>query len=362
MKVLVAVVDYPKPDGSIALMYVHVRNKYYVQNGIHVTVLNFSSHSDYEFDGISVISLAHYKQIPEKYDALICHASNIRNHYRFLNKFNSCFSRIFFFFHGHEILKIHEVYPAPYPYVGKQSALRIFLQNRYDSFKLYLWRKLFIKYKDKCNFVFVSNWLYQRFLEYTKISAAAFAGRIYIIHNSVGSIFEENRYCSKCEKKYDFIIIRSNLDESTYCIDFVNALACRNPDYKFLVVGKGAYFLKNQKALNIEWINRSLLHREMLDFLDLSRCGLMLTRHDTQGVMACEMATYGLPLITSDIAICHEIFSEFPNVAFIKNDIPIDLTDILNQLTAGVPYPPNDKYCYQNTAKKEIDLLKGLLE
>ncbi len=362
MKVLVAVVDYPKPDGTVSLMFVHVRNKYYIQNGIDVTVLNFNCDSDYEFDGISVISLMHYKNNPEFYDILICHAANIRNHYRFLKKYHNNFPRFVFFFHGHEILKIPKVYPAPFPYMSRWSGLRNFIQNRYDTFKLFQWRKFFLRYKEKCHLVFVSNWLYNKFLDYTKIPKDKIADRTNIIHNSVGSIFEEHAYDPVCEKKYDFITIRPCMDDSKYGIDIVNALAAYNPNLRFLVVGKGAFFNYNHKAPNLTWIERTLQHSEMLVLFNASRCGLLPTREDTQGVMACEMATYGLPLITSDIAICHEIFNEFPNVAFIKNDIPIDLTDILNQLTAGVPYPPNDKYCYQNTVKKEIDLLKGLLE
>ena len=41
-KILVLVQNYPDNDGGVALMYVHVRNKYYIQHDIDVTVLNFS--------------------------------------------------------------------------------------------------------------------------------------------------------------------------------------------------------------------------------------------------------------------------------------------------------------------------------
>ena len=39
MKVLVLVEDYPSNTSKI-LMYVHVRNKYYMKKGMEVTVLN----------------------------------------------------------------------------------------------------------------------------------------------------------------------------------------------------------------------------------------------------------------------------------------------------------------------------------
>ena len=68
-------------------------------------------------DGIKVISLKSYKNDNTKYDVLVLHAANIRNHYKFLKKYGQKFSRLLFFFHGHEVLKINEVYPKPYDYV-----------------------------------------------------------------------------------------------------------------------------------------------------------------------------------------------------------------------------------------------------
>ena len=60
-KILVLVQDYPNNNGGVALMYVHVRNKYYIQHNIDVTVLNFSSVDDYVIDNIRVITENTYK-------------------------------------------------------------------------------------------------------------------------------------------------------------------------------------------------------------------------------------------------------------------------------------------------------------
>lgn len=46
----------------------------------------------------------------------------------------------------------------------------------------------------------------------------------------------------------------------------------------------------------------------------------MLTRRDTQGVMSCELVTYGIPLIMSDLPVCREIFGKIPSVAFINDE------------------------------------------
>ena len=106
----------------------------------------------------------------------------------------------------------------------------------------------------------------------------------------------------KGNKEYDFITIRSNLDDSKYAIDVVNNLANRHPQYKFLLVGKGHFFEHYAKADNIIRIERFITPDEMVALLNKSRYGLMPTKNDTQGIMACEMATFGIPLVTSDFS------------------------------------------------------------
>lgn len=109
-KILVLVQDYPNNNGGVALMYVHVRNKYYIQHNIDVTVLNFSSVDDYVIDNIRVITENTYKEKNIKYDLVVSHAANIKNHYRFLKKYDNRFEHMIFFFHGHEVVMLNEVY------------------------------------------------------------------------------------------------------------------------------------------------------------------------------------------------------------------------------------------------------------
>ena len=72
-KILVLVQNYPDNDGGVALMYAHVRNKYYIQHDIDVTVLNFSSHDDYNIDNIKVITEDTYKKENKKYSCISDH-------------------------------------------------------------------------------------------------------------------------------------------------------------------------------------------------------------------------------------------------------------------------------------------------
>ena len=358
LHVLVLVTSYPT-ETCHDLMYVHVRNKYYQKNGIDVTVLNFSAKKDYEYENIKVITLDSYKHSNSNFDVLVSHASNIRYHYRFINKYENRFKRIIFFYHGHEIQKLNEVYPEEYFWI-KKSPIKRLLQSIYDIFKLFMWRKKLEKIIYKSELVFVSNWLYYRFLYYVHINPKFLVNHVHIINNSIGEVFEKKSFDYKCKKKYDFITIRGNaLDKSEHAIDVVNNLALCNEKMKFLIVGMGKFYDKVKKPDNVEFINGYLKHDEMIDYLNQSRCALLPTRHDTQGVMTCELASYCMPTITSNIDICQEIFSSFKNVALINNEEKVDLNQILKELEKGLPYEKNELYFSCNTIKKEVDLIKN---
>lgn len=179
----------------------------------------------------------------------------------------------------------------------------------------------------------------------------------HIIHNSIGSFFESNSYEYTGKKNYDFITIRSDLDGSKYCIDLVINFAKKYPEKKFLIIGKGKFFEYNTKPDNVEWINSTLSHEEMKEYVDRSLCALLPTREDTQGVMACEMATYGIPTITSDIEICHEILDKEHNVEFMDNNPEtVNLIELRNRLMRNFPYHKSDSYFARNTIANEIEV------
>ncbi|GHV79561.1 hypothetical protein AGMMS49944_13520 [Spirochaetia bacterium] len=364
MRILVAVSSYSLPEDKGTGFFVRGRNIYYKLNGIDVTVLNFNAKNDYIRDQISVYSLRTFKEklIHEHFDILVCHAPNIRNCYFFLKKFNKKFEKIVFIFHGHEILNINKVYPAPYSYL-KQSYLKKIFIGFYDNMKFTLWHYYYQKLVFKSHFVFVSNWLFNAFIKWIKIPPAIIQKKCMIIPNSVGFVFEHENYDINAKKNYDFITIRSVLDGSTYCIDIVNQLAKNNPQFSFMVIGKGKYFDYNEKAKNLTLVNKNLEHKEIISFLNNSRCALMPTRQDTHGLMACEMATFGIPVITSDIPVCREVFSSFNNVKFIDNDVTsISLNTFIVELERDLPYKKNDTFLSTNTTQKEIELFNKIVD
>lgn len=362
MKLLILTAFYPVPNGTHERMFVHIRNKYYLENGADVTVLNFDTENDYEIDGIRVISENTYKNSSEDYDIAVCHSANVRNHYGFLKKYEKRFNHLVFFFHGHEVLFLNKDYPKAYDYMKSAKFYRRIMQNFYDRFKMSIWKRYYKELAYKSDFVFVSNWLLKHFKENLKMTESDLKNNYHIINNSVGSFFEEADYDSKCEKKYDFISIRSNMDGSKYCIDSVVALANRYPSEKFLIIGKGIFFEHNKKPENVTWISKTISHEEMKNYLNQSKCGILLTRQDTQGVMTCEFAAYGIPTITSDIEVCHEFFKDRKNVALISNDVDkVDLMKVKEDLLKGLPYEKDKNYFAVNTIKKEMDLYKNIL-
>lgn len=357
MKALVLVSDYPNNSGGLSLAYVRTRNVYYLSHGTDVEVLNFSSPEEYIIDGIPVHSKKWFsKDKASSFDLLICHAPNLRNHYVFLHNYGNLFNKKVFFFHGHEVLNINKVYSKPYSFI-KNNRAKEFLQNSYDTIKLYLWRKYFEKNSSSCHCIFVSNWMRDEFYKWTKLNPSILKEREYITYNSVGEVFEKKCWNRNSKKEYDYITIRAYLDGSKYSVDIVNDLAWNNPDKKFLLVGRGEFFNHFKKAPNIKWIDKRLNHKEMCDLLDISKCALMPTRTDAQGVMMCEMAAYGMPLITSDIPVCHEVFNGFTGIGFINNDNinSCDINRIYTQIDSGAM--KNPRYFFNIVGSIELETL-----
>lgn len=360
IRVLVIAQNYPNLEGGISLQYIHSRNKWYVQNGIHVSVVSFEAKKDYVIEGVYVYTYRTYKKkiASQYFDVLISHAPNLKRHFLFLLRYQHKFENIVLFVHGHEVLIRSREYPKTYSYMKTKPKV---LNDVYDRFKVAIWKRYFRCIAPKAKFVFVSKWMYNKFMEYVKIDEKIIGNKKQIIYNCVGEVFEKGSYKKESPKKYDFITIRGNIDTSKFGIDIVNRIATNNPKYRFCIVGKGKFFTYNRKPDNLDWIENNLSHNEIIELLDSSNCALMLTRTDAQGLMACEMATYGIPLITSDIEVCKEIFDTFENVAFINNDRKdIDIESVFMKLK-NQESTKNKKYFSINTIGKEIELLNKIV-
>ena len=355
MKALVLSAAYLTPDGKRAMSFVHTRCIAYKKAGFDVTVLNFGIKTGYMIDGIQVISLNEFKKMDEKYDVLVSHAANLRCHYRFLFFYGGRFPKKVFIFHGHEILHLAKYYPKSYPYM-KRGLVGHCLRYFYDSFKLKVWNHYYKANIEQIKLVFVSFWLYEQFVKEVGIDEAILKGHYEVIPNNISAFFESHSYFL-VQPKYDFITIRSNLDESKYCVDLVVEAARKNPQYKFCIVGRGKFFAYNEKPENVDWNEGVFNHNQLAELINCARYALMPTREDTHGVMACEMAAYGIPLITSNISITQEVFSDCKTVAFVSNE-DMNLARAVKELSALKDSTEKwERYFAKNTVDKEIEFI-----
>ncbi|SFH70336.1 glycosyltransferase family 4 protein [Modicisalibacter xianhensis] len=316
MKILVMCQDYPSDKNKYAMSYVHTRNINYQFYGHEVYVLSFSAERSYSYQGVKVFS---EKDLPKKEfseaEVVLSHAPNLKNHVRLLLQIKN--QQVVFFIHGHEVLKKYKDYPQEYPW-KRSNKLKEFLHRAYDEIKISSLKYLFkiIGLRNDVKFVFVSKWMKQQFAKNVDFK---FENKYIstIIPNA-----SHNSFLTKSHRKIenclgDFITIRP-LDDSKYGVDLVVNFALANPCYQIHLYGKGNYFKHNEKPRNIVWHDCFIEQSEIPGLLDKYKAALMPTRYDSQGVMMCEMACYGIPLVTTDMEITKEMLLGFDNVYLLK--------------------------------------------
>ena len=87
----------------------------------------------------------------------------------------------------------------------------------------------------------------------------------------------------------------------------------------------------------------------------------MPTRLDAQGVMMCEMATFGIPVLTSDIDICQELSQVFKNMIMFNIGEKCNLYDKLKDAERMYLIGKNDLLFSTNTVGKEVSIIEGCI-
>ncbi|OYQ80597.1 hypothetical protein B9T19_04975 [Ignatzschineria sp. F8392] len=352
MKLLVLSETYPHINSIYQMAYVHSRNIQYKKQGVKIDVLSFSAKSAYKYENITVLPSTTYIDF-SNYDAVVSHAPNIRNHYRIIRKNLKKIKNLVLFFHGHEALIIDRYYPAPYPWQKQKNAFFSLARKFYDHFKLYLLKNLLKKGNVRA--IYVSQWMKDEATHCMKLSDKINNKNI-IINNSINEAFYKERYSPTLNLLADFITIRP-LDGPKYAIDKVVELAHFNPEFSFHIYGKGDYFQHNTLPPNVKIFDQFIEQKSIPVLLNKYRAAIMPTRLDAQGVMMCEMASYGIPTIVSNLPVCREMLSEFSNCIFIDNSNFCD-TD-LNKLsfTPLIDFSVIQKFSPDYLAKKELDFI-----
>ena len=356
-KILIIVSGYPSEKNLYNCSWAHTRNRHYIESGLLIDVYVPSVGSEYVIDGVKVISTDSFKDNIKNniYNLVISHSPNIREHIPILKNLREM-NKILFM-HGTESMSVNHDYPKPYHYM-KSGIIEYFIREIYDRLKFKVLKKFITSNKGHIHLVFVSDWMKNIFTK-NVMSLSNENTNYSIIHNSLNNSFINRSYINEnlnCPAA-DFITLRS-LDLSKYAIDMIVSLACANPNFSFHIYGKGNYFKYNLKPDNVIVFERHIEQDKICDLLSKYKYALMPTRCDAQGVMACEIATYGMPMITTDIEINKDMFTSFSNVklfseSFFKNKINID------DLPVPASSEKNKKFFPYNTLERELELIKS---
>lgn len=358
LPVLVLVQGYPSEADRYNLAYVHTRLLLYAAAGLQVRVLNFGARSSYRFEGIEVCCEADW-QGARPGEILLSHAPNLRNHLRFLLRHAAAFRALVLFFHGHEVLLKAEHYPAPFAYDPGQRLHRRLLDQAYDRVKLRLWRSLLARWlpAGKLRLVFVSDWMRQAMQAGVEPDPWLLARYSEIIPNPVHPAFLAGQWQPASPRKADFITIRP-LDNPKYGVDIVRQLAIEHPALRFEVYGRGRYFSHYPPPANLSWQDTWLDPEAMTGLLSQYGAALMPTRLDAQGVMMCELASFGMPVITSDLPVCREMLAGFPRCGYLSPGL--DLAQELQRLSAAPAGADRSRFAPERTIGRELALIRSL--
>ncbi len=356
-KIYVLCQSYPSVEQKYAMTFVHARVKEYIDHGLDAIVLSFSCQEPYIFDNVNVLPAKRNIALIQSADILISHAANVKNHIPFILKVKKQTSNIVLFFHGHEVLSTAKYYPTPYKFNKKARKEYSFLKI-YDFIKLPLMKRFLNKLLKlpTVHAVFVSHWMLKAAEQSLKVTFLN-KTNVHVINNCNSPYITNAGYTLSDKINADFITIRP-LDQSKYCIDLIVQFAKSNPEMSFHIYGKGEYFKYNSLPWNVKIIHEFLLPQDIPSVLNHYRYAIMPTRLDAQGVMMCEMASFGIPTITSDIEVCHEMLDPFDDVLFIKN------TDFNKRINPEIlPQPlkiANDKFSFLKTVQHEIELIQQI--
>lgn len=321
MKLLVICQEYPSDQNRSVSSFAHSRNCYYEQLGHEVSVLSFSARQPYKIDGIHVAPEYCFSGALAKFDAWIIHMPNVRNALRFLIKNRCDLKRLAMIIHGHEFTAWQSEVPQYFPFLAsvRGRAWHNFLKL-YDWLKLRVWNLYFrTRMGAHTKIVFVSSFMQILAEKHIGISFDRLKIDYRVIHNPIHRAFVDQNYRVSEQPLADFVTLRP-FDEPKYGVDLLVEIAKRHPQFTFHLYGRGHYFDKVSPPPNLKVLRGVFPADELPGLLNQYRAAILPTRWDSQGVLMCEVASFGMPLWVSDIQICQQMVSRFENVRFFSNE------------------------------------------
>jgi glycosyltransferase involved in cell wall biosynthesis len=353
MKILVICQDYPNSRNPSVMTFAHARDVSYREFGHEVEVLSFAAKTAYERDGIPVFPEIGLNRHVGEFDVWVMHMPNLRNHLRWLLKHRAMLKRLIMIIHGHEFITWTSCVPQVFPIAWNwKTVLKQWAGYCYDWLKLKIWRIYFqTRLGRRTSLIFVSDYILKEAERCIGVSFDNLGIEHKVIHNPIHRAFEGNRYTQPTSPLADFVTIRP-FDEPKYGVDIVCRFARSHPRYTFHIHGRGEYFKHCQPPPNVTVIEQFYPPQELPKLLGQYRCALLPTRWDSQGVLMCEIAAFGMPLLVSDLEICRQMVGTFPNVGFFSND--------LTEETLRIPFSNKasmavSRFCGTVLAQQELD-------
>lgn len=355
MKICVVCQKYPSDTSPEVMAFVHARNLFYREAGHTVHVLNFSAPAAYTYAGIEVRDAANLDDVAS-YDVFVFHSPNLRRHVPFLLKHRRAIRGRVFIAHGHEFISWNARAGQPYDFLmTTRMRLRFVAVKLYDRVKIAFWSRYLRRAAGTgLQLIFVSRWLRGDAEDSLGLRLDDVA-RIHVVNNPVHPVFLERSFDPAAPKVADFVTIRP-LDERKYAVDVVAEVARRHPQYTFHLFGHGRYFDHHDTPPNLSVFKQQFKQADLPALFDRYRAALLPTRWDSQGVLMCEMATYGMPVWVSDLPVCRDMIGVYPNARFFDNARPQ-----LGPWPESMPLPPNVKsrFGFGETVRRELAVLEA---
>lgn len=310
-KILCLTNHYPSYDNIYRNGFVHARIKLYEQNGVKVSVFQFSKATQVqfsEFEGINVVSgnsdYLRFVLTNNKYSTILVHFLDSEM-WEVLKELPET-TRIIVWCHGAEVLKYTR---RLFNFEGMEIPANVIAQSEARG---KFWSSLLGNLPKNIHFVFVSQWMKDIVDEdySVKIPMEYYS----IINNPINT--EIFQYVKKdAEQRYHILSIRPYAtrkyanDLSVKCILELS----KRPDFKkfeITMIGDGKLFDDVLAPLrgyeNVHILRTFLRQEEIYEYHKKNGIFLVPTRQDSQGVSKDEAMSSGLIPVTNDVTAIGE--------------------------------------------------------
>ncbi|TCK04456.1 glycosyltransferase family 4 protein [Phorcysia thermohydrogeniphila] len=381
MKIAVLTSRYPTEKEPYNHMFVHTRNREYVEKGVYVSVFVPSKNKYfYTFEGINVYRLPTFEIIKklESFDITFIHllhtypikeidGSIIYNH---IIKFEI---PVLFFIHGIEVQKISKSYKDEVEITNPKSILRALYHDFYQIPKIKKIIKSLLNY-SKCRFISVSKWMLKEVYDNLKINLSS---KAVVIPNGIDTnLFV---YDNHWNYRYKVLTLRPLILKGKYALDLavLTMKHIKQDKVNLTIYGKGKdeskikdFINKQELSRRVKIINKFLQHKEIPIIHKNFGLYYAVTRMDAQGVSMCEAMASGLPVISFNVCGIPEFVKHNKTGILIE---PFNIQEAANWIE-NLTYDKNlyirisenarkfiETIDIKNTTQKELDIAKSLM-